>query len=135
MDGPPHRAWFNLQITATLLFSLVVTAVGVIGWALTSAGRADQALQQVADLRVSVVSERKDQRAEIEKELDALRTPVGLIPGQEIHLQNIETWINHTEQAEADQSNRIDGLERQVIQLQVQLAAITQASSARLGHR
>jgi hypothetical protein len=128
-------AMVNWQITTSLLFMIFMSTLGLISWALTSANHAADALNELAEYKVSSAAQIHDLRTATDKQIEALRADGTLSIGFGIHLDNLEKAIEHAETREGEAERRLNDLEKAQALLTVELGAITQASVVRIGPR
>jgi LDH2 family malate/lactate/ureidoglycolate dehydrogenase len=131
---PPHRTGlrFDWVINFGALLNCAVILVGVIGWAITSSNNATQNGRDLAAFKSDVAGQLRDLRDGLAKQMDDMRSDVRSLPDQRAHIDGLERWTAQADARMQGLEARMSALEKTVIEIKADLAAVGQASRAKL---
>jgi septal ring factor EnvC (AmiA/AmiB activator) len=132
---PPHkpsgiRLDWNINLGHILQAAVVV--IGLVSWAIASAGRAEQTQRDLSGLKADVGVQLRDLRESLNKDLDGIHQELRALSDQRIRMEAAEKGLAAQDGRNAAQDDRISALERQFIELRAELNSVTQASRVRL---
>jgi septal ring factor EnvC (AmiA/AmiB activator) len=124
------RLDWNINLGHILQAAVVV--IGLVSWAIASAGRAEQAQRELAGLKTDVGVQLRDLRETLGKDLTEIHQELRGVSDQRIRMEAAEKGLAAQDGRNAAQDDRISALERQFIELRAELNSVTQASRVRL---
>ena len=118
----------NYEVSLGAILQASVVACGLVGWAVTSANRSDQAQHDLTTMQQTVSGQITDLRSLISSGLADVRAQIQTLPDQRARLDQAERRMSEVSTALGVVDSRLRAVEQSVAELNAQLGSIGQAS-------
>jgi flagellar motility protein MotE (MotC chaperone) len=130
---PPARVVWDINLT-TIIQALQVVAllVALVYWFVVNANRGEENQRRLSELQANVSAQIAEVRQAVAVGLTDVRQQLSALPDQRARLDQVERRIADVDARYATLQARVEGLDRQTVELRSDLNSITRASNVPL---